>query len=57
MLFVFQGGATREKLVLEDEQRRVHKELKEEGAEWVPKYFERDSDSTFEHAWVYKYKE
>ncbi|XP_066934396.1 oxysterol-binding protein-related protein 8-like isoform X1 [Clytia hemisphaerica] len=52
-----QSGATREKLVLEDEQRRVHKEMKEKDTSWVPKYFERDTSVAFEHAWVYKYKD
>jgi len=42
---------------LEDEQRRVHRDLKEKGSEWMPKYFERDTSVAFEHAWVYKFKE
>ena len=49
--------ATREKLVLEDNQRAVHKELKEKAEEWKPKYFERDSMSENPHAWIYRYSE
>jgi len=52
-----QTAATREKLVLEDEQRRVHKELVEKEEVWVPRHFELDPDSTNSHAWVYKYKD
>lgn len=52
-----QSAATREKLVLEDEQRRVHRELKEKETEWVPKYFERDTTAPFDHVWVYKYRD
>ena len=52
-----QADATREKLILEDEQRRVHKELAEKEEDWVPKHFELDPDSSSTHAWVYKYKE
>ena len=52
-----QTAATREKLVLEDEQRRVHRELKESDKEWIPKYFERDLTVPYEHAWIYKYRE
>lgn len=52
-----QEMATREKLVLEDNQRAVHKDLKERAEEWKPKYFERDSVSENPHAWVYKYSD
>lgn len=52
-----QTAATREKLVLEDEQRRVHRELKENNKEWEPKYFERDTSVPVAHAWVYKYRD
>lgn len=52
-----QTAATREKLVLEDAQRRLHKELKEKDEQWTPRYFERDPDSTNTHAWIYKYKD
>ena len=54
---IFQEMATREKLVLEDNQRAVHKDLKERAEEWKPKYFERDSVSENPHAWVYKFRE
>ena len=52
-----QETATKEKRVLEDEQRRLHRELKEKEEEWVPRLFERDSTSTNLHAWVYKYRD
>ncbi|XP_047135738.1 oxysterol-binding protein-related protein 8 isoform X1 [Hydra vulgaris] len=52
-----QTAATREKLVLEDEQRRIHKELHENNKEWVPRYFERDIESMNEYSWVYKYRD
>jgi len=52
-----QLAATNEKLVLENNQRKLHKDLKEANEEWVPRYFERDLDSSAEHAWVYKYKD
>ena len=49
--------ATKEKLVLEDNQRAVHKELKEKVEDWKPRYFEQDSLSENPHAWLYKYSE
>ena len=49
--------ATREKLCLEDNQRAVHKGLKEKSEEWKPKYFEKDAMSENPHSWVYKYSE
>ena len=52
-----QDMATKEKLVLEDNQRAVHKELKEKAEDWKPKYFEQDSMSENPHAWIYKYSE
>ena len=53
----FQAAATREKSVLEDEQRRVHRELEEKSEDWCPRYFELDTLSVNPHSWVYKYKE
>lgn len=52
-----QAAATREKSVLEDEQRRVHKELDEKQEVWQPRYFELDATSVNPHSWVYKYKD
>eukprot|EP00112_Aurelia_sp_Birch-Aquarium-sp1_P025049 Seg815.7 transcript_id=Seg815.7/GoldUCD/mRNA.D3Y31 product="Oxysterol-binding protein-related protein 8" protein_id=Seg815.7/GoldUCD/D3Y31 len=52
-----QEAATREKLVLEDNQRAVHKELKEKNEDWKPHFFERDAMSDNPHAWVYKFSD
>lgn len=41
--------ATNEKYLLEEEQRRGHKERKVKNEEWIPKLFERDLDGD----WVY----
>ncbi|KJE95179.1 oxysterol binding protein [Capsaspora owczarzaki ATCC 30864] len=43
--------ATEEKTVLENNQRLVHKELKANNADWVPKLFRKNHDGT----WVYKF--
>ncbi|CAD5122142.1 DgyrCDS10592 [Dimorphilus gyrociliatus] len=47
-----QNGATREKTVLEEEQRRHAKERKAKNIAWVPKLFEKDCIS---QEWIYKY--
>lgn len=52
-----QEAATREKLVLEDAQRILHKDLKENEKEWEPKLFERDHLSSNPHAWLYRYRD
>eukprot|EP00794_Sanderia_malayensis_P018145 gene18145-19955_t len=52
-----QEAATREKLVLEDQQRELHRELKETSEHWKPRLFELDALSPNPHAWVYKYRD
>ncbi len=54
---IFQEAATREKLVLEDNQRALHRELKEKSEDWKPRLFEIDPLAGSPHAWVYKYRE
>ena len=49
-----QEGATREKFVLEEAQRREARERKIKLEEWTPKYFERNEITG---DWEYKYKE
>lgn len=52
-----QTKATEEKLKLEDEQRRGHRERKEQCVDWVPNLFDRDPcypDAI--NRWIYKYK-
>ena len=46
--------ATQEKYILEEEQRKGHKERKIKMVEWIPKMFERD-DITGD--WIYKHME
>ena len=52
-----QEGATREKSVLEDGQRKLHWELKEKNEDWKSRLFERDPSSMNPNAWIYKYRE
>ncbi|XP_065070860.1 oxysterol-binding protein-related protein 8-like isoform X1 [Rhopilema esculentum] len=52
-----QESATREKLVLEDNQRALHKELKEKAEDWKPRFFERDPLADSPHTWIYKYND
>lgn len=47
-----QNAATREKTVLEEEQRRSAKERKTKNTVWMPKLFEKDSIT---QEWIYKY--
>ena len=49
--------ATKEKLLLEDNQRSVYREMKEKSEEWIPKLFEVDPVADNPIGWVYKYRE
>jgi hypothetical protein len=46
-----QKAATDEKYVLEQAQREIHKELKEQNRDWVPRWFAKDATER----WVYKW--
>ncbi len=48
------NDATHEKYLLEEEQRKGHKERKAKMVDWVPKLFERDE---ILGDWVYKHME
>jgi len=53
-----QEKATNEKFILEEAQRKGHKERRETGEEWIPKLFERDPAAPNAiNRWVYKYRE
>lgn len=49
-----QDAATREKCLLEDEQRRAARERKVKMVEWDPRFFERN---LITGQWLYKYAE
>ncbi|XP_046861335.1 oxysterol-binding protein-related protein 8-like isoform X2 [Xenia sp. Carnegie-2017] len=52
-----QVKATEEKFKLEEEQRRGHRERKEQGVDWVPTFFERDPYHPGAlNRYIYKYK-
>lgn len=54
---MFQKKATEEKFKLEEEQRRGHRERKEQCVDWVPRLFDRDPchpDAI--NRWIYKHK-
>ena len=54
----FKEKATQEKFVLEEAQRKGHRERREKGEDWVPKLFERDPAAPNAiNRWVYKYRE
>ena len=56
--YIFQEKATSEKFVLEEAQRKGHRERREKGEEWIPKLFERDPAAPNAiNRWVYKYRE
>ncbi|XP_029199808.2 oxysterol-binding protein-related protein 8-like isoform X2 [Acropora millepora] len=53
-----QEKATQEKFVLEEAQRKGHRERREKGEDWVPKLFERDPAAPNAiNRWVYKYRD
>ncbi|XP_073245268.1 oxysterol-binding protein-related protein 8-like isoform X2 [Porites lutea] len=53
-----QEKATNEKFILEEAQRKGHKERRETGEEWIPKLFERDPAAPNAiNRWVYKYRD
>ena len=55
---IFQEKATNEKFILEEAQRKGHRERREAGVEWIPKLFERDPAAPNAiNRWVYKYRE
>ena len=49
-----QEGATREKFILEEQQRKDARERKAKMEEWTPNYFERNEITG---DWEYKFKE
>lgn len=55
---IFQEKATNEKFILEEAQRKGHRERREAGVEWIPKLFERDPAAPNAiNRWLYKYRE
>ena len=55
---IVQEKATNEKFILEEAQRKGHRERREAGVEWIPKLFERDPAAPNAiNRWVYKYRE
>lgn len=53
-----QEKATNEKFILEEAQRKGHRERREAGVEWIPKLFERDPAAPNAiNRWVYKYRD
>ena len=55
--FLPQVKATEEKFKLEEDQRRVHRELKETCVDWVTKLFDRDpAHPEAINKYIYKYK-
>ncbi|KAJ7323782.1 Oxysterol-binding protein- protein 8 [Desmophyllum pertusum] len=53
-----QEKATSEKLILEEAQRKGHRERREAAVEWIPKLFERDPAAPNAiNRWLYKYRE
>lgn len=57
VFFIDQVKATEEKFKLEEEQRRGHRERKEQGVDWVPTFFERDPYHPGAlNRYIYKYK-
>ncbi|XP_068761146.1 oxysterol-binding protein-related protein 8-like isoform X1 [Montipora capricornis] len=53
-----QEKATQEKFVLEEAQRKGHRERREKGEEWIPKLFERDPAAPNAiNRWFYKYRD
>jgi len=49
-----QSAATREKFLLEEEQRKMARERKMKMSEWTPRLFEQNHITG---EWVYKYAE
>jgi len=55
---IVQEKATNEKFILEEAQRKGHRERREAGVEWIPKLFERDPAAPNAiNRWLYKYRE
>lgn len=53
-----QEKATNEKFILEEAQRKGHRERRENGVEWIPKLFERDPAAPNAiNRWLYKYRD
>ncbi|KAJ7323776.1 Oxysterol-binding protein- protein 8 [Desmophyllum pertusum] len=53
-----QEKATSEKLILEEAQRKGHRERREAAVEWIPKLFERDPAAPNAiNRWLYKYRD
>jgi len=56
--YVLKEKATLEKFILEEAQRKGHRERKEQGVDWIPRLFERPTDGDGSiNRWVYKHTE